>query len=58
MEGSDTGTAAASLVPAAEAVTGSLGAPAEGETPGLREPDFAANWLGLLFAHGQFSIKD
>jgi len=39
MEGSDTGASAASLVSAAEAVTGSLDAPAEWETPALREPD-------------------
>src|SRR5580692_10331963 len=39
MECSDTGASAASLVSAAEAVTGSLDAPAEWETPALREPD-------------------
>jgi hypothetical protein len=39
MDGSDTGTTAASLVAAAEAVTGSLDGPAEWEAPALREPD-------------------
>jgi hypothetical protein len=39
MDGSDTGTAAASLASVAEAATGSLDVSDEWETPALREPD-------------------